>query len=267
MNIQRPTSKRLFRAATFLLAALFCAVSLTAGAADLSADFDSANRLYEQGKFADAAAAYERLIETGPVSPALYFNLGNARFKAGDIGRAIGAYRRAEQLAPRDPEIRANLQFARSQVSGPTMGTDRTGRWLGKLTVNEWATLAAVAFWLWLSVLTLGQVRPAWRPGLRNLAWLFGVATIGLTACLSAVWSKQSAPIAIALGRDTVVHNGPLEESPAAFTVQGGAELAVLDRKDDWLQVGIGERRPGWVKREQVYYGSKDTDAKKTSLD
>ena len=31
-----------------------------------------------------------------------------------------------------------------------------------------------------------------------------------------------------------------------------GAELRVLDRKDDWLQVSDGARRIGWVKRSEV---------------
>ena len=75
--------------------------------------FDTANKLYEEGKFAEAAAAYESLVQSRQVSAALYFNLGNAWFKSGQIGRAIAAYRQAEQMTPRDPDLRANLQFAR----------------------------------------------------------------------------------------------------------------------------------------------------------
>src|SRR5215467_3632580 len=83
--------------------------------------FDAANKLYEQGKFNEAAAAYEQVTNSGQVSTALYFNLGNAFFKAGQIGRAIVAYYQAERLNPRDSDLRANLQFARNQVQGPTL--------------------------------------------------------------------------------------------------------------------------------------------------
>ena len=129
-----------------------------ASPAALSDPFDSANRLYEQGKFPEAASAYEGLIRSGPVSPALYFNLGNAWFKSGQTGRAIAAYRRAERIAPRDPDLRANLQFVRNQVQGPTLLPDRWERGLSRLTVNEWTVLAAVALWLaapWLAAHTL----------------------------------------------------------------------------------------------------------------
>src|ERR1700722_4648585 len=102
-----------------LLAAL--AVWISTGstmAADVSAKFDVANKLYAEGKFADAAATYEKILQSGAVSPALYFNYGNAEFKAGNLGRAIASYRQAKQLSPRDADVRANLEFARSQVQG-----------------------------------------------------------------------------------------------------------------------------------------------------
>ena len=126
---------------TSLLVAL-CPVNSHAAAA---AAFDSANRLYEEGKFANAASAYEKLAQSGETSAALYFNLGNALFKSGQIGRAIAAYRTGEQITPRDPDLRANLQFARNQVQSPTLSPSRWQRWLGRLTLNEWTLLAAGA--------------------------------------------------------------------------------------------------------------------------
>jgi len=40
--------------------------------------FESANKLYGQGKFAEAASAYEQILKSGRASTAVYFNLGNA---------------------------------------------------------------------------------------------------------------------------------------------------------------------------------------------
>src|SRR5216684_4002582 len=61
-------------------------------AEDLSSAFQSANKLYEENKFAEAASGYQKLTESGRASAALWFNLGNALFKSGQIGRAIVAY-------------------------------------------------------------------------------------------------------------------------------------------------------------------------------
>jgi tetratricopeptide (TPR) repeat protein len=200
-------------------------------AAETNAAFDAANKLYAQAKFADAAAAYEQLLQSGMVSPALYFNLGNARFKAGEIGKAILAYRQAESLAPRDPDLEANLQFVRNQIQGPSATSSRWERALQHLTLNEWTLLAVTPLWICLLSLTALQFRNNSRSTFRNLAWLSGLAAIALGVCLVCVWKINSAPIAVVIANDAVVRNGPLEESPSSFTVHDGAELNVLDEK------------------------------------
>src|SRR5215831_6409541 len=131
-----------------LFSAIFLTISRVACADPAApADFDAANKLYEQSKFAEAAASYEKLLRSGQASESLYFNWGNALFKNGQIGRAIAAYQQAQQMAPRDPDVRANLQFARNQVQGPTRSLARWQRAVEKLTLNEWTGLAAASVW------------------------------------------------------------------------------------------------------------------------
>ena len=229
--------------------------------ASAASDFDSANKLYEQGRFAEAAAAYKKMAQAGPVSEPLYFNLGNSLFKSGQIGRAIAAYRHAGELEPRDPDLRANLQFVRDQVQGPTLPPNAWLRRLEQLTTNEWTLLAAAGFWVWLLLLTVTQLRPGLKPALRSWTIFSGAAAVILCVCLGVVLSAESGQIAIVIARDAVVRNGPLEESPAVFTVHDGAELAVLDRKDRWLQVSAGDHRVGWLEEDRVRRGSPGCDS------
>jgi tetratricopeptide (TPR) repeat protein len=235
-----------------LTSLLIWAGSATPFAADLPAAFDSANKLYEQGRFPEAASAYETILQSGHVSPALYFNLGNALFKGGDIGRAVAAYRHAGRLVPRDPDLQANLQFVRNQIQGPTLPPDPWQRWLRRLTLNEWTVLASAGLWVFLLLLALCQLRPALKPSLRTPALLAGAVTVVLCACLGASIVTDSTPTAVVIVHDAAVRTGPLDESQSAFTAYDGAELAVLDHKEGWLQVSAGDRRSGWLKREQV---------------
>lgn len=222
-------------------------------AAVSAAAFDSANKLYEEGKFAEAAAAYETMTKAGQASAALYFNLGNAFFKSGQIGRAIAAYHQAEQLTPRDPDLRANLQFARNQTPSPTLSPTRWQRWLGRLTLNEWTVLAAGAVWIWLLLLAVLQWRPALRPPLRAYVLSIAILAVLLCSCAAAALREtRFTRTAIVITRDTAVRYTPLPESATAFTVQDGAELLVLDQKDEWFQVNAGPRRTGWLRRDQV---------------
>jgi hypothetical protein len=220
-------------------------------AKDPAVEFDAANQLYEQGRFREAAAAYEKLLPAAP-TPALWFNLGNARFKAGQLGEAIAAYRVAQALAPRDPDIRANLQFARDQVKGPSLRPGWLDRRLASLTLNEWTLLAAVPAWLFLSLLTLRQLRPAPAPRLRGWTWFLGLsAVLGVGMLALVVLRAPGRDWRVVVAREAVVRHGPFEESPSAFTVNDGAELRELDRKDDWVRVTDGQRS-GWVRGEQL---------------
>jgi tetratricopeptide (TPR) repeat protein len=236
--------------------ALLFVLTVFGFAADISASFDSANKLYGQGKFPEAAAAYEQMIHSGTVAPAIYFNLGNAYFKSGQIGRAIAALRQAETLSPRDPDMRANLQFIRGRVQGSTTAPARWQQWFAALTINEWALLTAAVLWVWLALLVLIQFRPALKQSLRTLLWCTGVATLACGGCLGMAWSNDSTKTAIVVTQDAVVHNGPLDEAPTGATVHDGAELTVLDSKDGWLQVRVDAQRVGWLKRDQVVLAS-----------
>ncbi len=252
----RPPSLNVHRSPFQIIALLsllfFFCLSANALAADNSTPaFDAANKLYEQGKFSEAAAAYETLIQSGSVSPALYFNLGNARFKSSQLGRAIAAYRQAAQSAPRDPDIRANLQFARNQVQGPTLPPSRWERWLETLTLNEWTALTALALWIWLLTLALCQLRPTWKTSLRTLTLGSGLTTVAMGLFLVCVFAAHTQPTAIATAHDDPLRSGPLDEAQTVFTAHDGAELAILDTKDNWLQVSAGQRS-GWLKRELV---------------
>jgi tetratricopeptide (TPR) repeat protein len=248
------SATRILKSAWLLV--VFFSVTLSSFAADVSAAFDSANKLYEQGKFTEATADYENMIQSGSVSPAVYFNLGNACFKSGQLGRAIAAFREAENLAPRDPDVRANLQFIRARVQAPTSSPASWQQWLTALTLNEWAVLSAVILWAWLGLWVLIQFRPPLKQSLRALLWCGGMAIFVCGGCTYAAWSNESTKTAIVIAKDAILHNGPLDEAPPAATVHDGAELIVLDTKNDWLQVRVDNQHVGWIKHEQVALAS-----------
>jgi len=237
-------------AAMVLLALVFAGKLF---AADVAVDFSAANKLYAEGKFTDAAGAYEKILQTGASSPALLFNYANAEFKSGHLGKAIAAYHQAAQLAPRDAEIRANLAFARNQVQGATLRESRRQYWLGTLSLDEWAVLAAAAFWLVFLLFAAKQLRPALAVKLQNATWIFAALTIfsGTALGLQAAdhFSKQTA---VVISAGVTARSGPFDEAQSAFTAHDGAELSVLGRREDWVQVADGAGKIGWLPVKQV---------------
>jgi tetratricopeptide (TPR) repeat protein len=235
---------------TLFMALFFIGNIFAAGAAS---DFNAANRLYAEGKFADAAAGYGKIIRAGAVSPALWFNDGNAEFKSGHLGRAIAAYRHAALLAPRDAEVRANLEFVRNQVQGATVHESRWQSWAGALTLNEGAILTAVLLWLTFALLVLRQLRPTLVPKLKTATRLLAVLTIFSASVLGLQAANHfSTPTAVVIANNVNARSGPFDGAQDAFVVHDGAELSVLNRRDDWLQVTDGAGKIGWLPVKQV---------------
>jgi tetratricopeptide (TPR) repeat protein len=233
---------------------------LLAGAAGTRAEpvsdtFTQANKLYVEGKYSRSAAAYEELLGAGHVSPAIYFNAGNAWFKAGQVGRAIYDYRHAEQLAPRDPDIRANLGIARAKAgtSLAALPGSRWTRWVGRVTLNEWAWAASSAAALFFLVLTARQISPAFGKSSGGLAGVLAAAALWLLLCLGlAIDQQMLEKSSIVIVPEAVARWGPDAEEKSAFTAHDGAEMVVLGRIGNWLKVSGDNRQIGWLQQKDV---------------
>ncbi len=224
----------------------------TVGAATGPAAFETANNLFLKGQYAAAVAAYQKLIaEEGP-SAVLYFNLGNACYKADHLGQAIAAYRAAARLTPRDPALRANLQFVRKKVADAGRGSGPFWRdWLSFLTLNEWTSLGAAALWLWFLLLAVREMRPGWAKSLRGVTALAGTVLLLIWGCLGvAAYERFGVQSGVVL-RQAVARFGPLDESKVSHQLPDGAEVMLLDQKQDWVQVRDARGRVGWIRKEQ----------------
>ncbi len=58
--------------------------------------------------------------------------------------------------------------------------------------------------------------------------------------------------VAVVTGPEATARSGPFDDAQSAFTAQDGAELRVLDRHDEWVQVADGAGKIGWMSRKQV---------------
>src|SRR5690606_29811147 len=58
-----------------------------------------AERMYEEGKYAEAIALWSEAVEAEPEDARLHYNLGNAYYREGQFASAIAAYEKALPLA------------------------------------------------------------------------------------------------------------------------------------------------------------------------
>ncbi len=211
--------------------------------------FMAANGLFNQGKFAEARAAYEALLKAGKDSAALRYNLAQTDLQLGSKGLAVVNLLQAQRLAPHDREILELLGQVRSSIpQSPPNSLDVVARFGAWFSMNGWTTLGVVGLWgiCLLLAAKLLLKRPVPLGG-----WLL---TFGFTCLLlalgggSAYWARFGAPAAVSVAKECKVRFGPLEDAQVVYNEQDGAELSVLDRFQDWVQVKDRQGREGWVK-------------------
>ena len=232
------------------------AMAADAGAVDAEAQFDAANQLTAQGKFSEGTAAYDELASGGRTSAALEYNRSQSLVKAGQLGRAWGHLLLAQRLSPRDSAIRLAVEQLASRVPSGQSSRNGPGRWLGFLTLNEWAALAGVVMWIWGGLLLVSLRAGDGDSGrrLRKLLWISGGAA-ALTALLlsAALYSRWRAPDTIVLRPETAVRVSPLDEARTAFSLPDAFEVRSRDTRDGWVMIEDPDsRRFGWVKGRDV---------------
>jgi tetratricopeptide (TPR) repeat protein len=224
------------------------------------AQLAEANRLYEDGRFAEAAARYRALIDGGVADGVVYYNLGNAYFKAGDLGHAILNYRRAQRLIPRDPDVAANLQLARA-LTKDRLGTEDGGApvLFVRLFLVDWVTLneasgLALGLWVALCVLVVGVV--LWRRG--RIGMRYGIVVVGILLALSILsagvqlYEERGQEPAVVVVETIEARSGPGTDYLTEFSLHAGAEVRVLEDRDGWTRIALPGDLQGWVPGEAV---------------
>lgn len=238
-------------------------------APNATAMLQAAGTLYDEGAYADAAAAYQSLADEGLGSAALYHNLGHAWLRQGQIGRAILSYERAARIAPRDPEVRSSLAYARRQAAeSPNPGTvEGVGGAGGSgelplswrelfaswLTRAELAGLVLALWWLCTFLIVLARHRRPGR-GRRALRLAAGIAAVGMAAGAIgwAAWTfdAQAHPRAIVVLPEVEAAGGPGPSTEFAVieALPPGSAIRLLETRGNYARVVLPEGyREGWV--------------------
>ncbi|HVM62042.1 MAG TPA: tetratricopeptide repeat protein [Verrucomicrobiae bacterium] len=249
----RRTTARLGAIGTGALIWLAATGAAFAGSGD---EFKSANRLYDAGRFAEAAAIYEKIE---PKTAHVYYNLGNAQFREGELGLAILDYERARRLAPRDPDILANLKFAEQRagvddVNAPPRAWQRYVRSIVRSrTPTEWGVYELAA--LWLTILAIGAwlYLPRLRTGLLAIA---AVGCVGFAASVFALgreaFMERSAPTAVVVAKETDARFAPVADATIHFKLAEGTRVVIREDRGQWVFVERADGQQGWARSDAV---------------
>lgn len=210
--------------------------------------FKKANTDFAAGHFSAAIAGYESLVRSRQWNAALFYDLGNAYFRTGDFGRAILNYERALALDSAQPEARANLQLARDQSRAIELTPSWTEAHLNFLTRDQFAWLAAAAFWgaaAIVVVLYFAQRRP--------IVWIFALMLLGAIAGGAALVVYQlengssGSALAIVTKKNIQARLATAESAGAVLVLPPGSEIKILSTRGDWSYAALPNDLRGWI--------------------
>lgn len=221
---------------------------------------DAAVRLYDQGRYAEAATLYDSLIRLQPHNAFLLYNRGNCAFKSGQLGQAICYYLMAARLKPFNPDIRHNLRYALSLAKDeiPLPEPFFLIRWLGDLgslmaPVWWWvlALLFSVAAVAAMSFYTFSRDMTRRKQGFRISLFFFLLALFFILPPL-VHRSFIAQKMAVVSTPVCDVSSEPSPAAPKIFILHEGAVARIKDSTENYYLLTIDRRRQGWVEKSKV---------------
>jgi tetratricopeptide (TPR) repeat protein len=212
---------------------------------------------YDDGHFAEAAAAFSARLNPTRPDPVLLYNLGNCRYQQGDLTGALVCFEQARRLAPRDSDIRENLNHVRRRLMLPEVGRGNNPLTLAAdlrdhFRPDEWLLLAAAAWAAAGLFLALRRRLPA-HGLLTALVGTGLVAVIALTAATSQRNQTYSPEAAIILQRGAPVRVLPSETArEAEYRLYPGEPVRIVETRDDGWRRIRGEGGEGWIHADAV---------------
>ncbi|NQT06862.1 MAG: tetratricopeptide repeat protein [Candidatus Omnitrophica bacterium] len=244
--------KRKFIFAVLLVMA--CASIAFAQGADSKEAFLKANALYAEAKYAEAIAAYEKIIDSGIESGNIYYNLGNAYFKKNALGEAILNYERARRLMPGDGDLESNYSHARSLIgrSVPEAPRKRFARFIdGRfryLTLNNMAILLSA---LYISIVLILIINIYTRVSRRQSAFIVVLLLLVLVAGAFS-FRERVALISnegILITNEADARFEPFDRATTHFTLYEGMKVRVIERKEGWYKIKRADGKIGWIRK------------------
>ena len=219
--------------------------------------WDEANLAYTEGRWQDAADAYQMIADASLESAALWCNLGDAYYRTGNISKAILCYERSLKLDPSYDDARFNLDFLNSQIQDRIDPVPELilKTWMRKvshlLDSNSWAVCFLVFLGLTLAMALLFLL--ASTVAGRRIGFFTALVMLLLAAsALSfSLWQKNEymqADKAIVMRPVSSVKSSPSYESAKdLFVLHEGTKVKVIDSVGSWNNIELADGRQGWI--------------------
>ena len=223
--------------------------------------FEEGNALYNQGKYAEAIAKYELLLDKDTHSPALYFNMANAHYKLNNVAPTIYYYEKAKLLNPNDKDIQINLNFAQNMTIDAIDNVSDVGfsrlfkNIVNTFSVDIWSKIAVGGVLLFVILFLIYHF--TYRTTQKRIAFIVSLLSI-LVSLFSLTMAFQKGSLdekenpAIVFAQESRVKTDPNNTSEELFRLHEGTKVQVLEVYNNWFKIEIADKTTGWISMEDI---------------
>lgn len=239
-------------------ALLFLALALPLFASENCKTLYTGAASYKAGDFTSAAEAWQNCVDNGFRSGDLFYNLGNAYFREGRLGFSILNYEKALWMDPANEDYLYNLKFARSLTKDKAETDEEENPILGFLFKAHHCFSLTVQLYIVLGIVWLIFVFSALRVLLAGskvkMFFAFGaiplVVLLGVFVCSAGykIYKDKTYSVGIVTADSADVTSGPSDKAQTLNMLSEGTAVEILDTKDGWAHIRLGEKINGFVK-------------------
>jgi len=239
---------------SLLLLLLLTAFTRTAPAVTPE-EVTSANNDFESGRFIDAIASYQAMLDSTQLakvsSPELWYNLGLAEEKSGDLPAATLSFRRALVLNPTLTPARNALAAALGTLGVPAVAS--SGGWREQIPARLHPKFmivgGSIVGWLGLFLLVFAVMGKTRRTPLIGLALAIAVLGYGFAIEGGMIDPRRlAADEAVVTARNApALHVTPADSAATSGTLAPGSLITILSRNGMWWYVTDGFGQTGWI--------------------
>lgn len=246
--------------------AVICLASFGIASAAPCNEIEVGTKAYNEGDFERAidewrtcADSYE---EQGIQDANLLYNLGNAYFRNAKLGFAIYYYKSALRLNPNDADIQHNLAYAQAMTKDKVDDDDEENPLLAGLFTAHHALSLRVQmfillgiFWLIMMAAIARKVSTSERKKNLFIGTMFVLTIIFCIIGASAGYKviiAETESIGVVTAPDADVTSAPNDKAQTLNTLSEGTSFEVLSEQGHFVEIRLGEKVKGFVKRSEV---------------
>jgi tetratricopeptide (TPR) repeat protein len=219
--------------------------------------FTEANRLYEDGNYAEALHIY-REIEVKGSHWKLFYNIGNCYFKLNQLVPAKIYYLKAQRYQPFENSIQNNIDIVNKHLNNknPYPKPDFIGRVL--LRIESIISLNVLSIMLLVFIFIFNGFLFMWIKKGKNRLIIYGVffslflSLLAGTYHIYRVGKYNQGNIAVITNGNSQLRSGPGENNTVLFKVNPGLQVKIIDHSRNWLQVTASSDIAGWIEAENL---------------